>query len=126
MQDIVYPSMTKIASNLSERMQTLHRIREACTAFGVPVPGPTTVVRSDVNFDFMGIWRGRLEDILTPKKKEKVSTETTENHGNEDQEGEEDFTLAADGDEGTSALKEAADQARPSESGDADVEEQAA
>ncbi|KAK4901216.1 hypothetical protein LTR27_001773 [Elasticomyces elasticus] len=70
-QDIMYPSMTRIPNNLPEFMQYMQRVREACTALGLPIPGENAVASVDLDFDYTGVWHGKLKDITVRAAKPK-------------------------------------------------------
>ncbi|KAK5748055.1 hypothetical protein LTS12_021915 [Elasticomyces elasticus] len=69
--DIMYPSMTRIPNNLPECMQYMQRVREACAALGLPIPGENAVASVDLDFDYTGVWHGKLKDITVRPAKPK-------------------------------------------------------
>ncbi|TKA67831.1 hypothetical protein B0A55_09194 [Friedmanniomyces simplex] len=69
---LLHSNITHLPSNLPETMQSLDRLREACTAFGMPgPPGGNEVAMVDRNFDMEGVWRGQIGKITSPKPKNK-------------------------------------------------------
>ncbi|KAK5738123.1 hypothetical protein LTR17_006152 [Elasticomyces elasticus] len=73
-QAVVYTGMNTIPSNLPESMQTMQRVREACTAVGLPAPGPNVVTFVDIWFDWNGVWKGDIKKITSLRGKPNKGT----------------------------------------------------